>query len=315
MERLIRKPTNSGGLSRFGRVGIWLSLWRFVKGCMGLRRTDDAAILTQLVASLKAESEAALQGRIGPVAVTAPWVAAWADDIPVDSDINDALVAAALEPHTREDGDLIYLSETSAVLAANGRQLCKERWCGVDEYELRDLWPPIAYFISLTNGSVYTSFQGARCFYRLSWDNYLGSINTNFGLDKLDQATTPDQFWDALRDHLLSAVAEFTKRQPHYSRSDFIVLTAGEAADRPEFLGVVRSVAEGIPGIRTQHGAAKVPEVELVVSDDPAFSAARGAAFWLRMRMGWSYCDGFEFEDDPVEYGTIGEEAGGHIEL
>jgi hypothetical protein len=80
-------------------------------------------------------------------------------------------------------------------------------------------------------------------------------------------------------------------------------------------LAVVKRVAEGMPGIRTQHGAAKRPEAEVVVSEDLTFSAARGAAFWLRMWMDRSYCEGFEFEDDPVEYDTMGEETGRHIEL
>lgn len=46
----------------------------------------------------------------------------------------------------------IYLSEPSGVLAANGRRLCKERWCGLDEDDeddQSDLRPQIAFFIRL----------------------------------------------------------------------------------------------------------------------------------------------------------------------
>lgn len=93
-------------------------------------------------------------------------------------------------------------------------------------------------------------------------------------------------------------MVEFTKRHPGFKYSNFMVLTAGEAAHRPEFLDVVRSVAQSIPKLRTDHGAVRSPKVELVILDDPTYSAARGAAFWLRMRMDWSYCDGFD--DDTV---------------
>jgi hypothetical protein len=150
MERLVPKPTTPYWLSRFGRVGYSLSLWRGLRRILGLPSTGTVAVLAQLVAALKAESEAVLQDRIGAVAVTAPWVPAWEDAIPVDSAVNDALVFAGLEPWTWEASGPIYLSETSAVLAANGRRLCKERWCGLDEGQLSDMWSPTVYFIRFT---------------------------------------------------------------------------------------------------------------------------------------------------------------------
>jgi hypothetical protein len=157
---------------------------------------------------------------------------------------------------------------------------------------------------------VYTTFQAARCYYHGAWESYLASIDTKYGLDRLDEDTA-EHFWDALRDRLLSSVVEFTKRNPGYKYSNFMVLTAGEAAHRPEFLDVVRIVAKSIPKLRTDHGAARPPMVELVISDDPTFSAARGAAFWLRTRMDWSYCD--EFDDIIVsQYDMVRD---GRIEL
>jgi hypothetical protein len=59
-----------------------------------------------------------------------------------------------------------------------------------------------------------------------------------------------------------------------------------------------------------KHSAARPPDIELVISDDPTFSAARGTAFWLRMKMGWSYCD--EFDDIMSQYDMV---RNGHIEL
>ena len=122
---------------------------------------------------------------------------------------------------------------------------------------------------------MYTTFQAARCYYHRAWQSYLASIDTKYGLDRLDE-NTAEHFWNALRDHLLSSVVEFTKRNPGYKYSNFMVLTAGEAAHRPEFLEVVRSVAKSIPKLRTDHGAARPPKVELVISDDPTFLLLAG---------------------------------------
>ena len=97
------------------------------------------------MAAFKAESEAALGSPITIVSVTAPWVAAWADYIPIDSTVNDALTAAGLESWTLEASWPIYLGEANAVLAANGRWHCRERWCGLPTDSL--LWPNITYLI------------------------------------------------------------------------------------------------------------------------------------------------------------------------
>ncbi|KAK3299895.1 uncharacterized protein B0H64DRAFT_379382 [Chaetomium fimeti] len=312
MARLVEAPQTPYWRSLFGAAGKWLGWWRLLRRLVGFAGTDEATILAQLVTALKAESEAALEARIDVVSVTAPWVAAWENDIPVDSVINDALVSAGLKPWTWEASGPIYLSEPSGVLAANGHRLCKERWCRLDEDDTSDLWPQIVFFISLTNHSLYTTFQATRCYYHRAWESYLPTVDTKYGLDEVPENTT-EHFWNALRDHLLSSVVEFSKRNTGYKYSNFIVLTAGESADRPEFVDVVRSVAESIPKVRTDHGAATLPKVELVMPDDPAFSAARGAAFWLRSRMDWSYCDGFD--DIVSQYDVTNEGPDGHIEL
>ncbi|KAL2138357.1 hypothetical protein VTI28DRAFT_6955 [Corynascus sepedonium] len=313
MARLVEAPKTPYWLSRFGTVGKWLSWWRLLRRTVGFAGTDEAAIFTKLVTALKAESQAALQACIDVVSVTAPWIAAWENDIPVDSAFNDALESAGLETWTWGATGPIYLSEPSGVLAANGRRLCKERWCGLDEDDeddQSDFRPQIVFFISFTNHSVYTTFQAARCYYERAWESYLASIDTKYGLDRLDEETA-GQFWNALRDYLLSSVVEFTKRKPGFKHSNFIVLTAGETADRPEFLDVVRSVAKTIPKLRTDHGAPRPPKVELVISDDPTFSAARGAALWLHTRINWSYCN--EFDDTILsQYDMVRD---GHVEL
>jgi hypothetical protein len=103
-------------------------------------------------------------------------------------------------------------------------------------------------------------------------------------------------------------VAKFTKHtQGSYAHWDFIVIIAGDAAHRPEFLDTLRSVAKSIPQLRVDHGVGRLPKVELVISDDPTFAAARGAAFWFRMLVDWSYCDGLDVisQYDMVSDGRI----------
>ena len=90
-------------------------------------------------------------------------------------------------------------------------------------------------------------------------------------------------------------MAEFTKEKD-YAYAAVTVLTTGEAADHPGFLDVVRDVVEEIPRVHGEHGATRKHQAELVVSDDPSYTAARGAAFWLRTRMDWSYCAVFDDE-------------------
>lgn len=149
MARLVEAPQTPYWRSPFGSVGKWLLWWRLLRRIVGFSGTDEAVVLAELVTALKAESEAALEARIDIVSVTAPWIAAWENDIPADSAFNDALVSAGLKPWTWEASGPIYLSQPSGVFAANGRRLCKERWCGLDEGDESDLWPRIAFFIRL----------------------------------------------------------------------------------------------------------------------------------------------------------------------
>lgn len=81
------------------------------------------------------------------------------------------------------------------------------------------------------------------------------------------------------------------------------MLVAGEAATEPNFTNVLQEVVDSIPNIRIassseqtndlwrKTGAERRSQVELVVPDESTFAAARGAAFWMWMRLDGSYCD------------------------
>jgi hypothetical protein len=171
---------------------------------------------------------------------------------------------------------------------------------------------------SFTNRSLYTSFQPATCFFFKPWDNRLASIDTNYGLDRLGEAATPALFWDALRTHLLARVAKFTKQKLGYDYASIAIFPAGEAANHPDFLDVVRDVAKEIPRVRGNLGATR-RAAEVVVSEDPTYAAARGAAFWMRTRMDWSYCEGLEDEEgDDADVEIVSRDSrdrDGHTEL
>lgn len=64
------------------------------------------------------------------------------------------------------------------------------------------------------------------------------------------------------------------------------MLVAGEAADTPEFLGVVHKVAQAVLGLRASNYMvaeceenSKAGGVELVIPDDRRYEAAKAVAF------------------------------------
>ncbi|KAK3903723.1 hypothetical protein C8A05DRAFT_14317, partial [Staphylotrichum tortipilum] len=292
IQRLVRKPA-----TRYDRRDTWVgyceSHWRSFRRVLGFHPTREAAVLAELAAALKNASEAALGSPISVVSVTAPSVATWYFDTPADSAVNDALVSAGLELGTMVISWPVYLDEASAVLAASGRWHCRKRWCGVRTFA--SSWPNITYSISFTNDSLYTAFQPTQCFFEPLGPcaAYPPLISTPHGLSQLASAPSAAHFWNEIRTHLLSEVAGFSKIGAFSDYSTFTVLTAGEAADHPDFLTVVRDVAGEIPRIRKEYGARDLM-AELVVSEEPGWAAARGAAFWLHTRMNSSYCDGVE---------------------
>jgi hypothetical protein len=143
MEQLIRKPQTSSWLAFPSMVGRYLAMWRFLKRTAGLPRWESE-ILAEMLTELKSESEMTLGTSIKTVAVTAPWMAAWDNQIPDDSVINTALGLAGLEPVDWMANEPIYLGEINTIMAANNRGICKEAWCG-DGTDTN--WNAFAYFI------------------------------------------------------------------------------------------------------------------------------------------------------------------------
>jgi hypothetical protein len=120
----------------------------------------------------------------------------------------------------------------------------------------------------------------------------MGIIDTQYGLGSPARASDPETFWSEVQDRLEFRVHEYEWTYGSWGPLE-VVLVAGEAAGNAKFLEVVRNVvAESIiPVTTTQSSSSKVFNVDLVVSPDPAFAAARGVAAISRMIIeGQHYC-------------------------
>jgi len=85
MESLVGQPTTPHWLSYAGTVGRLLGLFRALTRSLGLAPTNESQVLAEMIVALKTASETALQTQVNAVAVTAPWMAAWDNQIPADS--------------------------------------------------------------------------------------------------------------------------------------------------------------------------------------------------------------------------------------
>jgi hypothetical protein len=123
METLVGRTTTPYWLS-------YIVMARDLRRTLGLPRTKESGVLAEMISALKTASETALQTEVKAVAVTAPWMAAWKDEIPHNSIINDALLLAGIDPwHYSWADEAIYLSEINTALASEERWLCPKHSC------------------------------------------------------------------------------------------------------------------------------------------------------------------------------------------
>lgn len=151
---------------------------------------------------------------------------------------------------------------------------------------------------SFTNSSLYTAFTGpppfgdAPCFHHHPIE-HPGIINNRLGLDRRTHShAPPDKFWSAVRGHLNARARDLQDWASGPAKH--LVVVAGEAADRPEFLAIVGAMAEGMPSVISAPGPRQGTlgtGAELVVPEDPVSAPATGAALWSRLRLEeGSYC-------------------------
>lgn len=95
-----------------------------------MRESHGAAVLAEVLVSLRKASEVILGDLPATVAITAPYVLSWQDE---ETDFTShawrARELAGLKKFRVETMSPLYLAEASTVLAANGRCLCQDHYC------------------------------------------------------------------------------------------------------------------------------------------------------------------------------------------
>lgn len=107
-------------------------------------------MLCEILLPLRTAAETVLGEPLpeGTVFITIPWMTSWQHDSIDVRIVNGALHLAGLKPMLSRPNDPDYISEASAVLAANGRRLCQDRHCvGPEHSEEETITNEIIYFI------------------------------------------------------------------------------------------------------------------------------------------------------------------------
>ncbi|KAJ4154003.1 hypothetical protein LMH87_010467 [Akanthomyces muscarius] len=264
---------------------------------------DEAEVLAVMLRALRTASEEALGAEPLPATVVlgAPYMRAWQDEETSDRSIVARARRLAGLPHIQvQNMDPVYLAEAHAVLAANGQELCQHRRCYGSLLSKQDPFRrEVIYLISLTDQSLYTSFQLATCYFLTPVGGRLGTINPDFGLRKQDHTfSRDDDFWYEFEEYVVARWVDHAADGDNY-RGSYTVLLAGEGADDAKFQRAVEKamarIAVGSPDAERETGPP--PRVSLLVSQDPSFAAARGVALWRRTMMDGKYCADF---DEPA---------------
>ncbi|KAJ6783598.1 hypothetical protein PWT90_10949 [Aphanocladium album] len=281
------------------QTGIRFDPWRpqtwwksFVVPPKAYVQFGGAAVLAKMLRALRIASEEVLGAPLPEtVGIGVPYVLAWREEESSDiywSAVRRARESAELPNVIFENMEPSYIAEANAILAANGQQLCQNRYCfGPMLSHQRSYTHETIYLITLTDQSLYTSFQAATCFFHSPINACLGTINFELGL--LREASTSDKqiFWHKFEDYLVARWVEHARNGDDYHHSYTLVL-AGEGAPNPNLQRVVDSAIErlksGIPG------TGPPANFTLLISEEPTFAGARGVAFWRRSMMDRKYC-------------------------
>ena len=114
-----------------------------------------------------------------------------------------------------------------------------------------------------------------------------------------------------MEDHLVAQAYTYVKSDVR-PRESYIMVLAGEAALTPEFLDTVEGAVARIQS-DDAHKSERTglgPKFEILLSDEPEFAAAIGAAFSRRIELDGSYCAEYyksgkrvldDFDDDPKD--------------
>ncbi|KAH7149825.1 hypothetical protein B0J13DRAFT_548922 [Dactylonectria estremocensis] len=246
--------------------------------------SEAAIVLTEVISSLKEDSEAALGMPIARVSVTAPWLRAWQDAAPDAHPINEALLLAGLTPFPVEPEQQVYITETQAILAASGRQFCQpfgsSEHVGQDEDAAQN---HVAFLISYTGDTVYTGIQSAICFPHNPQNKGTRGRMAKGGNIFTDKASTQVSWSDETMAIIEDMLEDFIwyNQQVAGSNRTGLILFAGEGSGLPALQDATRGMVElfNSDTIQGYRG------FQVIRSDGTNFAAAKGAAMWSRLRL------------------------------
>lgn len=237
---------------RAGRVALTL---------VGLPASYEVAILANVIHQLRTQLERAFSIQITEAVFTASHLMAlYKDDL---QDLAAHLKLRYMRPR-REFHPLVW--ETSSAYAGYGRGLCKA-WhnnteCWLEEgREMPDISLLSVHYSHTALTVALAEIGGAGGL----WEpEYRHLENFTLGRDALDDYTQEEDYWEDVRKHLLFIMVEYGFRNPQ------LIMITGDAADG-KFMEHLKSTMLGHMG--------KVPDI---ISDDPIFAAAKGAAEFMR---------------------------------
>lgn len=144
----------------------------------------------------------------------------------------------------------------------------------------------------LTDSSLQTAFQDNECLGKQSHANKDNLINPEFGLEQRSKAKNAAAYWAGVKKHIVERFQQVTASEGDSPKSYGVVL-AGEAALQADFAKTVKAAIKEIASAKKAER-----KIELLVSEDPVYAAARGAAFWVRRALDRQYC--FDLWDEKL---------------
>lgn len=154
----------------------------------------------------------------------------------------------------------------------------------------------ISFGTSLSSTSLFISKQAGTCAYSALTANF--KLYSDFGLEKL-RAQDSAEYWAAVKALVLAEMEPY--HEPR--RSVATILIAGEAITNPDYISLAKSIRNSLGEMRHRsHALYRENEhlhgndwnqIQLVISKDGVFDAARGAALMMRPDF-WDYCKGEE---------------------
>ncbi|CEJ94635.1 hypothetical protein VHEMI10154 [[Torrubiella] hemipterigena] len=267
-------------------------------------------ILTEMLLPLRQAAEVALGSPLQrEVSITVPGMQTWITYGTGEFIVNPAARLSGIQPSINDIRGPIYNPEVNAVLAANGHYLCLEDWC---------LWPEgyididrstMIYYISITNSAVYTTIIEMSCLGYNGPGYVPGNIELLSKFETGTNASAPAL--DKLEAFLRSKLTRLCTPKTCWPDDEYLVVFTGEAASKPGYVSVMENVVDSM----RQDKQFKDGKIELLISEDPIYDAAKGTAIWARMVSGGFNCSSYDRENDRQDSWDPPEAWSGRDEL